>query len=77
MAKFYGQVFNGTGTAVTRTGARDIAAAVQSYNGSIITRMYYNGGELRVDVEKADGSSRFGRLIFSGTYEDFCKKLEA
>ena len=41
MSKFYGQINGGRGTA-TRTGHRNIRAAAQSYDGSVITELSYN-----------------------------------
>ena len=77
MAKFYGQVNGGRGTA-TRTGGRNIRTAAQSYDGSVITELSYNDeGKLIVDVCAADYSTSYGRRIFYGTYEEFVAKLSA
>lgn len=75
MSKFYGQVSNGTAAAATRTGAREIQTAAQSWDGSVITRLSYFNGALRVEVETADGSSARGSLIFSGTLDEFKRRL--
>ena len=77
MAKFYGQVNGGRGTA-SRTGARNIRTAAQSYDGSVITELTYNDeGKLMVDVCTDDYSTSYGRRIFYGTFEEFVAKLSA
>ena len=77
MAKFYGQLNGGRGTA-TRVGHRNIRAAAQSYDGSVITELTYNDeGKLMVDVSADDYSTSYGRRIFYGTFEEFVAKLKA
>ena len=77
MAKFYGQVNGGRGTA-SRTGTRNIRTAAQSYDGSVITELTYNDeGKLMVDVCTDDYSTSYGRRIFYGTFEEFVAKLSA
>ena len=77
MAKFYGQVNGGRGTA-TRVGHRNIRTAAQSYDGSVITELTYNDeGKLMVDVCTDDYSTSYGRRIFYGTFEEFVAKLKA
>ena len=77
MAKFYGQVNGGRGTA-TRTGHRNIRTSAQSYDGSIQTELTYNDeGKLMVDVSTDDYSTSYGRRIFYGTFEEFVAKLKA
>ena len=77
MAKFYGQVNGGRGTA-TRTGHHNIVAAAQSYDGSVITELTYNNdGELMVRVDTSDCSSYYGSMTFYGTFEEFVAKLKA
>lgn len=78
MATFYGQV-KGSGKAAARTGSRNshIEASVQSREGSIITELYYGAGdELRIDVMYSTGSSMSGRMVFTGTVEEFLKMCE-
>ena len=77
MARFYGQINGGRGTA-TRVGHRNIRAAAQSYDGSVITELTYNDeGKLMVDVCTDDYSTSYGRRIFYGTFEEFVAKLKA
>ena len=77
MAKFYGQVNGGRGTA-TRVGHQGIRTAAQSYDGSVITELTYNDeGKLMVDICTDDCSTSYGRRIFYGTYEEFVAKLKA
>lgn len=76
MSKFYGQVQGMAQTIATRRGGRDITASVQSWNGSIITRLYYDREVLSVDVRVSEDSTFYGRTIFSGTFAEFIKRLE-
>lgn len=75
MATFYGQVAGNRGSA-SRTGSRDsgIKASVQSYHGSIITRLWYNReDELMCEVEYSDGSAfSWGtHPLFYGSFKEF------
>lgn len=77
MSKFYGSIQGNRGVA-TRGGSSSsgIKSSVQSWNGSVINELSYNSnGELCIRVEVAEGSSRYGSLIFSGTVEEFKEKL--
>ena len=78
MSKFYGTVV-GSMNEATRTGGRFIRAAAQSWDGSVITELSYNdAGELVVDVGVYHGSgANWAYKIFSGTFDEFVKKLEA
>ena len=77
MAKFYGQINGGRGTA-TRVGHRNIRAAAQSYDGSVITELTYNDeGKLMVDICTDNHSTAYGHRIFYGTFEEFVAKLKA
>lgn len=77
MSKFYGTVVGASNTNATRRGYHDIRVAAQSWGGSIATRLWYNDNEvLMVDVEVSDGSSAYGQLIFSGTFDTFCEKMK-
>ena len=77
MAKFYGQVNGGRGTA-TRVGHRNIRTSAQSYNGSIQTELTYNEkGTLMVRVDTSECSSYSGTMTFYGTFEEFINKLKA
>ena len=77
MAKFYGQINGGRGTA-TRVGHRNIRTAAQSYDGSVITELTYNNeGKLMVRVDTSDCSSYYGSMTFYGTFEEFVAKLKS
>lgn len=77
MSRFYGQVHGQANTTASRRGGRDIKASVQSWNGSVIMRMYYDSDDrLNVNVQVADSSSFIGESIFDGTFEEFKKKLQ-
>ena len=79
MSAFYGMVQGNRGAA-TRGGSKvsGFKSTVQSWDGSIITRMYYGDeGELMVMVEYAEGSATYGKLAFNGTFEEYIKKLSA
>ena len=73
MSTFYGTVGDNWGrrTNATRCGHKSIFAAAQSYNGSIITELEYDGDTLMVSVEHAKGSSSSGWCIFHGTMDEF------
>lgn len=73
MSVFYGTVQGNHGEA-TRQGSNvsGIRGSVQSWNGSIITSMWYdsNSGELCCCVKTNDGSSSCtGETIFRGTFD--------
>jgi hypothetical protein len=77
MAKFFGQVNGGRGTA-TRVGHRNIRASAQSYDGSVQTELTYNDeGKLMVRVDTSECISYYGSMIFYGTFEEFVAKLKA
>lgn len=76
MATFYGQVEGQAQTVAARRGSENsgIRASVQSWNGSVITRLWYDDdGILWVRVSPTEGS-RFcsdGRLPeFWGTFDE-------
>lgn len=78
MSAFYGMVQGNRGSA-TRGGSRasGFRSSAQSYDGSVITYLDYDGNDnLMVTIEVSDGSSSFGKRIFCGTFEQFVKKLE-
>lgn len=80
MATFYGTVKGSAVTDGTRVGTRKsgIKSTVQSWNGSIITKMRYDEmGKLMVDVEVSQTSNVYGKPIFSGTIEEYITKLMA
>ena len=78
MSAFYGMVQGNRGAA-TRGGSKasGFKSTVQSWDGSIITRMYYGDeGELMVMVEYAEESAPYGKLAFNGTFEEYITKLK-
>lgn len=68
MSKFYGYVRDewGNRTAATRCGHEGITAAAQSYDGSVITDLRYEGDELVIRIEIANGSANHGEQVFVG-----------
>lgn len=77
MSAFYGTVIGSSDTAATRRGTKDIRVSAQSWDGSVITRMWYNTGDkLMVEIQTADGSSAYGYTVFTGTYEEYGKRLK-
>lgn len=75
MAKFYGSLQGNKG-AVTRMGNSMIKSSVQSWNGSLISCMTYEGDKLMLELCVSEGSSSSGRTIFHGTFEEFINKIE-
>ena len=76
MSKFYGQVQGSSATLATRGGSKDITASVQSYDGSVQTRLFYEDEVLMVEVRTCEGSGFNGDRIFIGTFDEFQKKLK-
>lgn len=53
-----------------------IESTVQSWAGSIITKMYYNRiGQLMVKVEVSQTSNTWGTPIFEGTFEEYIDRF--
>ncbi len=75
MAKLYGSIQGNRGAA-TRMGHSLIKSSVQSYDGSVINYLSYEGDKLMIEVCVAEGSSSYGSRIFYGTFEEFVNKLE-
>ena len=76
MSKFYGQVFGQASTTASRRSSKDIEVSAQSWDGSLITKLYYNDAEeLMVNLEHSDTSSTSGRVLFRGTMTDLVAKL--
>ena len=80
MSKFYGTVSGMAKTEATRRGGRDITVAAQSWDGSQVTRLYYNDeGELCIRVETyhdSRGSFSWGaETMFDGTFAEYEKIL--
>ncbi len=74
MATFYGHLVGNRGP-TTRTGSAKsgIEASLQSYDGSVQTMLTYDvkTGALMVEISTAQGSKRWGDLIFRGTFKEF------
>ena len=79
MAKYYGTIRGGRGEATkTGTASSGIKAAAQSYDGSVIVRMWDDGsGQDRIDISIGEGSTTYGRTYFCGTLEELKAKLSA
>lgn len=77
MSKFYGTVVGSARTEATRRGFDGIRVSAQSWDGSLITRMRYDGqGRLMVQLDKSnESSSCYGRTIFWGTLDELEHKL--
>jgi hypothetical protein len=77
MARFYGQVFGQASTEASRRGSRNIKVSAQSWNGSVITTLYYNeNDDLMVNIEISDGSSSYGHTHFDGSLEELKERLK-
>ena len=76
MSTFYGTVEGSARTAATRRGNHSIKVAAQSWNGSIITRLYYQGDTLMVNVDYSTGSATYGYELFDGTFDEFVEVLK-
>ena len=77
MAKFYGTVTGNSSTA-TRTGSTQsgIRASVQSWEGSVITALSYNGDDLMLQVSWAEDSrATMGHHLFYGTLAEFVARF--
>ena len=76
MSAFYGQVFGNADTSASRRGYTDIRVSAQSWNGSLITRLYYIQDVLHVDLYASSGSDSSGHTVFSGTFEELLERLK-
>lgn len=81
MSAFYGTL-EGQRSPVTRCGSKTsgIRAATQSWDGSVITRLYYSerdGHEtLMVEVSTSNDSSAYGHRIWYGSFDEFEELLK-
>ena len=72
MSAFYGEVAGNRGEA-TRGGSKSsgFKASCQSYDGSVITRMWYDQEDnLKISLEVDEGSKSYGDEVFRGTYAE-------
>lgn len=77
MSKFYGTVIGDRQeTAATRRGFHSIKVAAQSWDGSVITRLTYEGGNLMAEIQHSDTSNTYGKCLFYGTVADLINKLK-
>lgn len=79
MAKFYGTVKGRAATAATREGSSEsgIRASAQSYDGSVVTKLKYEGDELMVSIGLMEGSqSEFHYPSWTGTFEQLREALQ-
>lgn len=76
MSRFYGTVQGHRGPA-TRGGHKRIKTSAQSYDGSVITELFYNEqDELMVQIMAKKGeSTTYGETLFYGTLDDYIEKL--
>lgn len=78
MSKFYGSVVGNTGVATRGgTASSGIKTSNQSYDGSIITTMYEDAGNLMIRIDYSPESSSHGSTVFNGTVEEYLEKLKA
>ena len=79
MSKFYGMTgeYGTNRKRATRCGHRGIRSSAQSFDGSVITTLYYDGDDLMARIEIADGSAYSGRTMFDGTLDALRTKLSA
>lgn len=78
MSKFYGMVRGNRG-ATTRGGSANsgFKATAQSYDGSVITCLDYDqNNNLKVRIELAEGSTTYGDVAFSGTFEELKESMK-
>lgn len=80
MAEFYGTLIGKNNSIATKTGTKSsgITAAVQSWEGSIITSLSKGPNDkLMVQVSYLNYSgASMGDLIFYGTFEEYVKLLK-
>ena len=77
MAKFYGQVYGQAKTEASRRGSRNIKVSAQSWDGSVITTLYYNeNDDLMVNLSISEGSSSYGYTYFDGTLDELKERLQ-
>ena len=76
MSAFYGQVIGGANTTASRRGYDSIKVSAQSWNGSLITRMWYDHDELMVELQHNTGSDSSGYTVFCGSLDDLISTLK-
>ena len=76
MSRFYGSVIGNTKTNGTRRGHQNIKVSAQSWNGSLITCLYYEDNTLMCELEHNEGSNTSGNNIYKGSLDNLVKILE-
>ena len=76
MSRFYGTVKGYSKTKGTKRGFHDIKVSAQSWNGSLITRLYYEDNTLMCELEHSKGSNTQGENIYKGSLDNLIKILE-
>ena len=77
MGTFYGEVAGNRGVG-SRVGSRasGFRSSAQSYDGSVVVKLHYEGDELMVEVgTMAWSASDFKRPNWWGTFEEFDRLL--
>ena len=64
MSTFYGTIEGQSKTNATRRGFKDIKVSAQSWEGSLITRLYYKDNVLMCELEHSKGSDTQGDIIY-------------
>lgn len=75
MSRFYGTVKGYTKTNATRRGFNEIKVSAQSWNGSLITKLYYKDNTLMCELEYSTDSATNGSNIYKGSFESLVKIL--
>lgn len=79
MSKFYGTVSGMSQTDATRRGGRDITVSAQSWDGSQVTRLYYNDKDelcIQIGISHDSTSSFWGAAtVYDGTFAEYEKIL--
>ena len=78
MSALYGSL-RGCRQTITRTGSRNsgMKASLQSFDGSVIGYLDYgSNNQLKVRIELAEGSTTYGDVAFSGTFEELKESMK-
>lgn len=78
MSALYGSL-RGCRQTITRTGSRNsgMKASLQSFDGSLIGYLDYDqNNNLKVRIELAEGSTTYGDVAFSGTFEELKESMK-
>ena len=79
MSHFYGQVEGFAETNGSRRGSKSsgIKASAQSWDGSVIVKMFDDHGTTKVEIQIDDDDSTFyGERCFVGTIEELRERLK-